>query len=120
MQIRAERIKKTRNDLGLSVEQFAQVIGVSLMTVHKWEHRWRDSEKCQVQAGAARLIMACRIALRINPGIAEEIADQIKMRGSLYCLYRILNVVYSLSMNELYDEIIKMNLDDPSEVLALR
>jgi DNA-binding transcriptional regulator YiaG len=49
----AERIKAIREGLGLTKQQFAQAMGVSLTTVHRWE---RGSDMPIYQSNLRRLL----------------------------------------------------------------
>ncbi|MHC4442686.1 MAG: type II TA system antitoxin MqsA family protein [Planctomycetota bacterium] len=77
----ASEVKRIRNALGLSISDFATILGVTRQTVHAWEH----SETGGMQLGPAAILINIlneEIAGRVK-GVYELIISASQNRGQM-------------------------------------
>ncbi len=64
-----ERLREARTGAGLSQEKLSELIGISWMTVHRWEHDSRTIRYCHLEAAS----LHCGVALNaLVPGLATK------------------------------------------------
>lgn len=88
----AKDINNIRRQTGLSVTEFATLIGSSYMTVYRWEDR--KTSTCP-RGFAATIIRLTDLAMKKDKKLSEVIQNNIITRGPMYTLYRILEVIYN-------------------------
>ena len=91
------QIRAVRASLGMTVEQFAGVVGVHQATLYRWEAK--AAKVVRLDPLQTRLMFAvCDVLNRQRPEEAAawgaELAADLVIGGGLFALYRLLTVVY--------------------------
>lgn len=64
-----ERLREARTGAGLSQEKLSELIGISWMTVHRWEHDSRTIRYCHLEA----VSLHCGVAINVLvPGLVTK------------------------------------------------
>ena len=95
----SERIRILHNTTGLSVQQFAETIGVSDKTVYRWKAAERDD--IRIESGPRRIlaVLEAQVQQAHEQGRLGELVQKLGLAaatgGGLLVLYRVLQGVFS-------------------------
>lgn len=90
--MKAERVRKIRKALRLTQERFAQLLGVSWTTVHRWE------------AGSSRPTgMGLRMLVLVEGAVASQqfrlVLSDPRASDPMFLMYRLLGTTYGPNQN---------------------
>lgn len=80
-------VRSIRERYGLTVAQFAELIGVSTSTAYRWEHH--DIEQ-NIEPFQQRIITVMRVCVDKDPSVTARVANGLASGGCLFGLYRLL------------------------------
>lgn len=96
--MRGAEIQQLRQSLGMSVPQFAQVLGVAHTTVYRWELSGTSDVK--IDPMPLGILTQLRERLGRNPpkknrDLGEDVAKALILGGAVFALYKILEASFS-------------------------
>ena len=87
------RVKEIREKLGLTQHQLAKLVGVTGMTVHRWEH---EQTRGPGGATAQMLLQFAKAADRRKANdMKKRIVDWLFIGGAMFVVYKLLESSFS-------------------------
>ncbi len=88
-----EAVRALRGALGLNVSQFAQLLGVDVATVFRWQKTGNEPASVEGLQVQLLLLLEQQVLLR-GAELAGAIRTQLRLHGSLAGLFCLLNAAY--------------------------
>jgi transcriptional regulator with XRE-family HTH domain len=89
--VTGDEIQHVREAYGMSMRQLAQLLGVNVVTISRWEGHGPAASKSEgVQAGILRLMHGSVSQPRYCADIGKKVTEAMLVRGNLYGLWLLL------------------------------